>query len=134
MLYIKIQGGHKMSKYKIHISISIFILILIVANAHINKIENKKINDCVKKIVEVEATVIDKRHTSASITIIGKNIISHPPEYSIIITDGDIEKEVNNKELYNNLEIGDKIIVNKVILTKKNGEVYRKELKLIENQ
>lgn len=128
-----IVNGIKLEE-KFCILLGAFVVLLITVPVTLGVIEGRKTNDCIKTTTEVKVTVTDKEYKAPYTTYSGKTMIHHPAQYNIIISDGEIKEEIDDKAIYNSLKVGDKIMVNKNIYIKENGDIYKKELKLIENK
>lgn len=91
-------------------------------------------SNCTEISQTVKAEVINKEYKPEWIQIIstGKTTTSviYPEEWDITITDKDIKQIIDNKALYNALNTGDKIEATKTTWTKKNGDIYKKELSI----
>ena len=119
---------------KFCILLGAFVVLLITVPVTLGVIEGRKTNDCIKTTTEIKVTVTDKEYKAPYTIYSGKTMICHPAQYNIIISDGEIKEEIDDKAIYDNLKVGDKIMVNKNVYTKENGDIYKKELKLIENK
>ena len=79
----------------------------------------------------VTATVVDKTYTRRRVVTTGKSTIIRRARYITNIEYDDISMSVNNKEVYDNYEVGDDIEVYLVVKEYDDGEI-QKTLKLIE--
>ncbi|MDU3410157.1 hypothetical protein [Clostridium sp.] len=84
---------------------------------------------------EVILTVSNKKHSSAWTQVIstGKtiNTVHHPESWDIsFIDDENNSKTIDNESLFESLNQGDKIEGYRDTYTKKNGEIYKIELRI----
>lgn len=115
----------------------IFLILMVVLPFSYYTYDTEQKTECTQKIEEVSATVSDKQHKSSYVQIIptGKTttIITHPEEWDIMITYQDLTQKIDNKNIYDALNVKDKVIVNKITWIKKNGTIYKVELQIKKN-
>ncbi|BAO04821.1 uncharacterized protein CBO05P1_102 [Clostridium botulinum B str. Osaka05] len=95
--------------------------------------DTKATKDMMPIILKIE----NKEHKNAWTQVIynGKttSCIYHAEQNNIIVTDGENEETIDNIKLYNALNKGDKVKGYKILYKKKNGEIYKTELKIKED-
>ena len=88
--------------------------------------EFEKVNAITEsKIVEV--VVVNKEYTPSRTMVITSGKVTVPvrksPKYEITISDGEHTDTLDNKELYDQVEIGDKFNMQKLIYKNRKGEI-----------
>lgn len=90
-------------------------------------------SNCELTSTEVTAEVTNKNHQAMWIQLMttGKTTTSivHPEQWNLTLESNDVVSTVSNKDYYEALKIGDKIIVIKDTWKYRNGEIYSEELK-----
>lgn len=84
----------------------------------------------------VEVTVIDKRYSSPTTMMVKSGSVFVPittsASYNVKVTDGEYDKNIDNEDLYNQLDIGDKFTMQRVLYEGKDGKVFSHKFNLVE--
>ena len=114
--------------------ISIVLTLLCLLPVGIMHDEYKK-SEAVTEINVVEVEIIDKNHSPASTVLIYTGSMFVPiiktEKYNVTLSDGELEKTIDNEDLYNKLEIGDSFEVNKIIYKDSSGEIFEQDFEFI---
>lgn len=112
----------------------LFWILIVVIPFSVFMIDYYVTDNTIRSETEASVTVINKERSNFYVTYVNNISITHPEQWNITISDNDFEQTFDNKELYDSLKINDKIIVNKIAYTKKNGEIYKKEFEFIKRR
>lgn len=108
-------------------------LLVIVIPTTIFAYDYYQTSNCTLIETDVTAEVINKEYKKAWTQIIstGKvtSVVVHPEQYNLEIKNDNISSVIDNKQFYEALKIGDKIIVVRSTWKYKNGEIYKEVLK-----
>lgn len=85
------------------------------------------------KVEVTQVEVVERKYSPPRTNIIsnGKTIttVYIAAKHQITITDGDYRKTIDNKEMYDKFEVGDRFEMSKIIYKNKNGKVFSKDFK-----
>lgn len=126
-------GGIKEGEWLISI-LGVFLVSIILIPVGFGIFDEYQKNNSIITREEIVLIVSDKDHDSAWTQVIstGKSVstIHHPEEWDVSFTDGETINTIDDESLYGSLEVGDKVEGYRDTYTKKNGEVYKVELKI----
>lgn len=114
------------------IGTGIFIILIVVILILSVGIDYYNTSKCTKYQIETLVTVTDKQYLSSSTVYVNKIMIHRSAKWEVTISDNSFKQVIDNKDLYDNVQIRDKIIVNKIIYKDKNNKIYKQEFILKE--
>ncbi len=115
------------------LAILLTILVLLPVGYIYDDVQKSK---AVTEITTVEVEVTNKQYSPPRTNMIMSGKVLVPvhvsAKYEITVTDDDYTKVINNKQIYDEFEIGDIFKMNKIIYKNKSGEAFDRDFKFIE--